>query len=118
MYSTALQPAWRSVAWLVARSPLPRYVPAAVAALPHFVTSALSAPWLTAAAGGVTGLAVSPVTRNVRVGLAAVLALMARDVRHRALRVEAENPDKVFAYYMHVWNIFYACYLMLPALSV
>jgi hypothetical protein len=34
------------------------------------------------------------------------------------VRVETDSPDKVFAYYMHIWNIFYACYLLLPCLRV
>ena len=34
----------------------------------------------------------------------------------RALKVEAENPEKVFQYYMHMWNIFYLCYALLPFL--
>jgi hypothetical protein len=60
----------------------------------------------------------STATRTTRLAVAAVLALMARDVKVRALRVEAEDPDKVFAYYMHIWNIFYACYMLLPALRI
>lgn len=40
--------------------------------------------------------------------------IMTYDVRSRAKKIEAENPDKVFSYYMHIWNIFYLCYLILP----
>ena len=67
---------------------------------------------------GSTTAALTPTTQIARVSIAVILAGFAADVRSRALTVEAEKPDKVFAYYMHIWNIFYACYLLLPMLRV
>jgi len=32
----------------------------------------------------------------------------------RARTVDSTAPADVFAYYMHVWNVFYGCYLLLP----
>jgi hypothetical protein len=73
---------------------------------------------LLPAAAAALPAAVSSTTQFARVSLAVALAGMAQDVRVRALRVETDSPDKVFAYYMHIWNIFYACYLLLPCLRV
>jgi Zn-dependent protease len=99
-YSTVLHPLLHSAGGLIP------HLPAPLATL----VEVLRRPWGTAH--------VSALSRNVRVGVAAALAWMAGDVRENALMVEAEKPDKVFAYYMHVWNIFYACYFLLPALRV
>lgn len=44
------------------------------------------------------------------------LATMALDVLMRAGKVDSEDSNAVYSYYMHVWKIFYACYLLLPAL--
>ena len=46
--------------------------------------------------------------------ISVIFFMMTYDVRSRAKKIEAENPDKVFSYYMHIWNIFYLCYLVLP----
>lgn len=46
--------------------------------------------------------------------ISVIFFMMTYDVRSRAKKIEAENPDKVFSYYMHIWNIFYLCYLILP----
>lgn len=82
----------------------------------------LVAPLLTPAVGSLAattaGSALTTATQYTRVALAVILWVLAGDVRDRALQVEAEKPDKVFAYYMHIWNIFYASYLMLPLLRV
>ena len=63
-------------------------------------------------------IAITPLaTRTVvacRVSLAAALSLLAVDVRRRAQTVDITKPDRVFSYYMHIWNIFYACYFLLP----
>ena len=75
----------------------------------------------TSAAGGAaagTVVLLSKASQVSRIALSAILALFAVDVRSRALTVEAEQPDKVFSYYMHIWNIFYACYLLLPMAKV
>ena len=44
------------------------------------------------------------------------LAYLGKDVRKRARDVKAEDSASVFKYYMHMWNIFYACYAILPFL--
>mmetsp|Transcript_27392 Transcript_27392/g.60655 ORF Transcript_27392/g.60655 Transcript_27392/m.60655 type:complete len:390 (-) Transcript_27392:586-1755(-) len=61
-----------------------------------------------------TTLTASTPTRLARTVLSAVLGGFAFDVRSNAIKVEAENPDKVFKFYMRVWNIFYGSYLLLP----
>jgi len=35
-------------------------------------------------------------------------------VRQEAGAVDPENPGQVYQYYMHLWKIFYLCYLVLP----
>ena len=42
------------------------------------------------------------------------LASLAYDVLRGARKVDADQPESVFAFYMRVWNIFYTCYLLLP----
>lgn len=63
-------------------------------------------------------IAVTPaVTKTVitcRLALATILSLFAIDVTKRAEKVDISKPDKIFSYYMHVWNIFYASYFLLP----
>jgi len=61
-------------------------------------------------------IASSTLTQVTRYIAAAMLGIFAIDLRKRALKVEAEDPDKVFSYYMHMWNIFYLCYALLPFL--
>jgi hypothetical protein len=39
-------------------------------------------------------------------------------VRRRALVVDPEIPTDVFKYYMHLWNVFYASYALLPITSL
>ena len=46
-----------------------------------------------------------------------VLGFLGRDVRKRASVVKPEDSASVFKYYMHLWNIFYACYAILPFLK-
>ena len=62
--------------------------------------------------------ALTPVaTRTVvtcRAALAACLSLLAVDVTARAQTVDTAQPDRIFSYYMYIWNIFYACYFLLP----
>lgn len=45
-----------------------------------------------------------------------VLGFLGKDVRKRASVVKPEDSASVFKYYMHLWNIFYACYAILPFL--
>ena len=63
-------------------------------------------------------MAVTPeATRIVvacRVSLAAALSLLATDVTKKAQFVDINKPDNIFSYYMHIWNVFYACYFLLP----
>ncbi len=35
-------------------------------------------------------------------------------VRQKANAVDPENPKQVYKYYMHLWKLFYLCYLVLP----
>ena len=49
-----------------------------------------------------------------RTVLGVAMALLAVTVRGRALAVNAAQPKEVFSHYMHVWNVFYGCYLLLP----
>jgi len=35
-------------------------------------------------------------------------------VKAEAENVDAKEPEEVFDYYMFIWNIFYACYVILP----
>ena len=63
-------------------------------------------------------IAVTPIATKAvvycRVALASTLGLLAVDVSKRAVTVDTTKPDKIFSYYMHIWNIFYACYFLLP----
>jgi len=43
-----------------------------------------------------------------RIGIAGALLTLALQARSRALLVDAEEPKQVFAFYMHLWNVFYA----------
>eukprot|EP01041_Mallomonas_annulata_P011552 gene11553-24164_t len=45
------------------------------------------------------------------------LLAFAVDVTNRAKAVDAKQSVPVFDFYMHVWKIFYACYLLLPLLA-
>ena len=49
-----------------------------------------------------------------RVALGSALGALAVDVGQRASRVDTSQPKEVFEYYMHVWKVFYGCYLLLP----
>lgn len=44
----------------------------------------------------------------------AVFAAFAVDVKQRAIAVKPTDSSCVFNFYMYVWKIFYACYLILP----
>ena len=63
-------------------------------------------------------IAVTPeATRTVvacRISLAAALSLLAIDIKKKAQFVDINKPDNIFSYYMHIWNVFYACYFLLP----
>ncbi len=52
-----------------------------------------------------------------RLVAALFLGHLAGDVRSKALKVVATEPESVFTYYMYIWNIFYACYALLPLLK-
>ncbi len=75
---------------------------------------ALAAPSLVSSLTG----EVAPLTQSTRFFVALGLSFMADDVRRRALQVDADEPKKVFEYYMYIWNIFYSCYILLPLLRV
>lgn len=42
------------------------------------------------------------------------LLALGLDIRRRGKIIDAQEGKAVFEYYMHVWKIFYACYIMLP----
>lgn len=58
--------------------------------------------------------AATRVTTICRITLALVLNLFAIDVTKKANKVDIDKPNMIFKYYMHIWNIFYACYFLLP----
>jgi hypothetical protein len=78
--------------------------------IPHLQQLATT---LASGGGGVPKL-----TQSVRLALAGLMAYMAWDVREKATEVDPSKPKKVFEFYMYIWNIFYACYVVLPALRV
>jgi homogentisate phytyltransferase / homogentisate geranylgeranyltransferase len=41
-------------------------------------------------------------------------AWAARSVHCQAARIDPESPSMVYQYYMHLWKLFYLCYLVLP----
>jgi len=43
-----------------------------------------------------------------------MLSVFAWDVQDRAKKIEVEDTSSVFDFYMYIWKIFYACYLLLP----
>ena len=46
--------------------------------------------------------------------IATACLVAARSVRQQSKVVDPTNPSQVYAYYMHLWKIFYMSYLMLP----
>ena len=42
------------------------------------------------------------------------LLFFAIDIKNRAETVDSSISSQVYKYYLHVWNIFYLCYLLLP----
>jgi hypothetical protein len=79
---------------------------------------------LVALLGGTATGIFSSLTRTTgaplmfRTSLGVALGAMALDVRRRALVVDPEIPTDVFKYYMHLWNVFYASYALLPITSL
>ena len=79
---------------------------------------------LVALLGGTATGIFSSLTRTTgaplmfRTSLGVALGAMALDVRRRALVVDPEIPTDVFKYYMHLWNVFYASYVLLPITSL
>lgn len=74
--------------------------------------------WLLVSAGcGLGSLALSTAVgyaRWVKIILGSALMFIASDIKSRAGAIEAKKGDLVFDYYMHVWKVFYLCYVMLP----
>ncbi|CAM9208405.1 unnamed protein product [Discosporangium mesarthrocarpum] len=58
--------------------------------------------------GGRPGIALTRILVGLSAGCAAQL------VRRRSLGVDLENPKQIYGYYMFLWKIFYASYLLLP----
>lgn len=46
------------------------------------------------------------------------MGAFAFDMRKNALNVDTEKPHAIYDFYMYVWNIFYACYLILPLVGM
>jgi homogentisate phytyltransferase/homogentisate geranylgeranyltransferase len=72
----------------------------------------ISASTAATAAAGWTSSMLTVVGSRLALGTA--LAALAGDVRQRASVVDPSQPKVVFEYYMHVWKVFYGCYLLLP----
>ena len=66
----------------------------------------------------VASLASSYASKIAKLTISVSLALMAFDIRQRAIQVEADRSDEVFSFYMHIWNVFYRCYILLPLVKV
>jgi hypothetical protein len=49
--------------------------------------------------------------------IAFVLLLLGIDIRRRGKLIDVKEGSAAFDYYMHVWKVFYACYVMLPFLK-
>eukprot|EP01038_Epipyxis_sp_PR26KG_P015086 gene15086-20299_t len=49
-----------------------------------------------------------------RLLISLVLGYFAYDVQSRAVETNSQEPKAVFDYYMHIWKLFYGCYLILP----
>lgn len=58
--------------------------------------------------------AISNATKICRVALSSILLVISADLGRKAIKVDTDNSQQIFDYYMHVWVIFYACYLLLP----
>lgn len=66
----------------------------------------------------ILSIANSYTSKAAKLIISVSLALMAFDIRQRAIQVEADRSDEVFNFYMHIWNVFYRCYLLLPLIKV
>jgi len=60
----------------------------------------------------------SLVTRSTRTAIGGVLIALAVDLIRRYQIVDKKNPESIFDCYMWVWNVFYACYALLPFSSL
>ena len=54
------------------------------------------------------------IVKLYRVICAAAFTLLANNVKVRAEMVDCNESKSIFQYYMHIWNIFYFCYFLLP----
>eukprot|EP01033_Poteriospumella_lacustris_P006744 gene6744-4863_t len=87
------------------------------------VSTYLLATLLTTFSLGIASLSVRPslfrslgmINLNEAFVAAAGLGL-AYDVLRRSKKVDPNDSHAVFDYYMSTWNVFYACYLLLPLL--
>jgi len=66
---------------------------------------------VAAKAGSSTTTAPLVASRLVTAACAVAAGL---SVRQQSAAVDPENPGQVYQYYMHLWKIFYLCYLLLP----
>jgi homogentisate phytyltransferase/homogentisate geranylgeranyltransferase len=56
----------------------------------------------------------SSTVKLYRILCATSFTLLANDVKIRAEKVDYNESKSIFEYYMHIWNIFYFCYFLLP----
>lgn len=54
------------------------------------------------------------VVKLYRIICATAFTLLANNVKVRAEMVDCNESKSIFQYYMHIWNIFYFCYFLLP----
>lgn len=52
--------------------------------------------------------------RSLRIGIAGISLAAAAAMVGRARSVDPSSPGQVYAFYMDVWKLFYASYMILP----
>ena len=57
---------------------------------------------------------INPLLVGRRLVTAACAGVAAVSVRQQSQAVDPDDPAQVYSYYMHMWKIFYLCYLVLP----
>lgn len=57
---------------------------------------------------------ISNVTKICRASLSLILFAISADLGRKTLKIDTDNSKQIFDYYMYVWVVFYACYLLLP----
>lgn len=60
----------------------------------------------------------STCTKSTRIAIGSILVALAMDLIRRYKIVDKKNPESIFDCYMHVWNVFYMCYVLLPFVRI